>query len=178
MKFEENDIKEDGYILTSSGKLINVIEPTEDMIDIEAIAHSLSLHTRFAGHTRKHYSVARHSIWVAKHSGKYFLEGLMHDATEAYLVDIPRPIKPFLINYKDIENKLMQVIFKKYDLQYPLPQKVHDADRAALLYELNNVFYSENNGSDHEKDEEDFMFYFVKYMKLKVTDVTKFNLGI
>jgi sialic acid synthase SpsE len=86
-----------------------------EKITIEDIAHALSNQCRFSGHVERFYSVAQHSVLVASFS-KNKLAGLLHDASEAYLVDVPRPIKPEFPAYAEIEKNIMQVIAKKYDL--------------------------------------------------------------
>ena len=87
----------EGVIRTYTGKYINVFDPDPEMIDIEDIAHSLSNTCRWGGHCRKFYSVAQHSVmvvdWLPVSDSKLRLAGLMHDATEAYLTDLSKPIK-------------------------------------------------------------------------------------
>ena len=124
-----------GYITTFTGKVVFFEDPDPESIDIRDIAHALSQQCRFAGHTRRFLSVAEHSILVSLQCGEYALEGLFHDASEAYMVDMPTPIKRKMSNYKDYENRLMKAIFTKFNLQYPLPQIVHDADTAQLVKE-------------------------------------------
>lgn len=107
------------WILTHSGIRFDPIAPTIDMIDIDDIAHALSHVNRFNGHSFVPYSVAAHSIHVmhlvqilAGHrvTPELLLAALLHDASEAYLCDIPSPIKPHLIGYAQIEANLQRVI--------------------------------------------------------------------
>src|SRR5690606_28894528 len=106
-------------IRTHSGNYIDVLNPNPDLIDINDIAHSLSMQCRFGGHTKVFYSVAQHSVECAKRvSPEFQLAALLHDASEAFLLDIPSPIKHRLTNYKEIENTLMQVIAKKFSFQW------------------------------------------------------------
>lgn len=128
-------------IRTFSGKYMNVFEPTPDMICIEDIAHALSMQCRFGGHLPKFYSVAQHSINCAHLVGnpKLKLEALLHDASEAYLLDIPRPIKSKLENYKDIENNLMLLIAEKFEFAWPLSKAVKEADETMLWLEWENL---------------------------------------
>lgn len=104
-------------IRTFTGIYMNVFEPTPEMICIEDIAHSLSMQCRFGGHLPEFYSVAEHSwhcsLMVAN---EHKLAALLHDASEAYLLDIPRPIKHRLNNYKKIEDNLMNIIAKNLGL--------------------------------------------------------------
>lgn len=126
--------KQNPYIVTYTGKKVYFLNPTPDMIDIGDIAHALSNLCRFGGHTGKFYSVAQHSVYVS-HFSKDKLSGLLHDATEAYLVDIPKPIKGFLTNYVDIENNLYKAIALKFGLPQELPEDVHAADTRMLFTE-------------------------------------------
>lgn len=138
-----NQIKHDDYIQTYTGKKFYLLNPTEDMIDLKDIAHALSMACRFAGHINKFYSVAEHSVNVARLCRpENRVAGLLHDASEAYIADIASPFKPFLTNYKELEEGIMKVIAKKFEFQYPFVQDVHTCDIAQLRAEakalLNN----------------------------------------
>lgn len=102
------------YIQTRSGKKFTFLSPNPDDIDIHDIAFSLSNQCRFNGHT-KFVSVAEHSISVASrlHSHNQ-LAGLLHDASEAYLSDIPSPVKAHLPDYAQLERKVQDAINKKF----------------------------------------------------------------
>ena len=127
-------------IRTYTGKYINVFEPTLEMIDIVDIAHALSHVPRFGGHTANFYSVAQHSIAVSmKLPPEQQLAGLLHDATEAYLCDMPSPIKNRMPEYKKIEDKLMVAIARKFGITYPFMQVLKDADKAMLETEWNCI---------------------------------------
>jgi hypothetical protein len=107
--------KKDAWIETYTGRRFNVFEPDIRNINIMDIAHSLSMCTRFNGHLNQYYSVAEHSIYVSELVPKEFaLAGLLHDASEAYLSDVPRPIKAMIPEIKLIENNVITLIFKKY----------------------------------------------------------------
>src|SRR5207244_9677156 len=103
----------DTWIQTYSGRRFDLLEPSEEMIEIIDIAHGLSLEVRFNGATRFPYSVAQHSLLVCQFTGnKCKLYGLLHDAAEAYCKDIPSPLKRWLeIRYTGIENKISACIF-------------------------------------------------------------------
>lgn len=82
------------WILTRSGRKFDLARPTADMVDPADIAHSLSMQCRFNGHTSRYYSVAQHSYLVADLvPAEDQLAGLLHDATEAYVGDLVRPLK-------------------------------------------------------------------------------------
>lgn len=127
-------------IRTYTGKYVNVFEPTTDMICIEDIAHSLAQQPRFAGHLREHYSVGQHSV-LSSHRvpEEHRLAALLHDASEAYMVDIPRPIKYKLSSYKEIEDNLMHLIAEKFGFEYPLPDSVKKVDEFMLQWEWESL---------------------------------------
>jgi hypothetical protein len=128
--------KKNPFIQTYTGKKFHFLDPNQDEICIEDIAHALSNLCRFGGHTKRFYSVGEHSIYVSRNVPvEDALEGLLHDATEAYLVDIPKPIKGFLGNYEEMEQKIYLAIAEKFGLAKELPQSVKDADARMLFTE-------------------------------------------
>lgn len=130
----------DNCIRTYSGIYMNIFEPTLDMINIEDIAHALSMQCRFGGHIPKFYSVAQHSVMCSRNvNKKYKLAALMHDASEAYILDIPTPIKSRLTNYKDIEDKLMRLIAEKYNFNYPINNIIKNIDKKMLKFEFQHL---------------------------------------
>lgn len=133
---EENLYTKD-CIRTASGLYMNVFEPTSEMVCIEDIAHSLTFQCRFGGHLPSFYSVAQHSLNCSYliENPELKLAALMHDASEAYLLDIPRPIKQRLDNYKEIENVLMKVIAEKFGFAWPLHEDVKKVDELMLQTE-------------------------------------------
>lgn len=105
------------WLKTFTGRKFYPLNPKHEDVDILDIAHSLSLQCRFAGHTRKFYSVAEHSVRVSYEvPDSLAMEALLHDASEAYLVDIPRPVKPYLTGYNGAEQALMNVIMAIFGL--------------------------------------------------------------
>jgi len=124
------------YIETVSGTKFYFLNPQQEQIKIKDIAWSLSLLNRFTGHTRRPYTVAEHSYNVAMLCPPHLaLEGLLHDASEAYLNDIASPIKQFLPEYKEMEEKVLRAIYTKYMLGMPMSKAVHNADKAQLQHE-------------------------------------------
>lgn len=121
------------WMQTYTGKAFWPFDPRPDEIDIIDIAHSLANQCRYAGHCIKFYSVAEHSLLVSRLcSSENRLWGLLHDATEAYLVDLPRPIKWHLPDYKAIEIKLEIVIASRFNLPLPMPSEVKTIDDCIL----------------------------------------------
>jgi hypothetical protein len=124
-------------IRTASGIYMNVFEPTPEMVCIEDIAHALTYQCRFGGHLPTFYSVAHHSLNCSYliDEPELKLAALLHDASEAYLLDIPRPIKQRLRDYKEIEDGLMRVIANKFGFEWPLHPEVKKVDEIMLQLE-------------------------------------------
>ncbi|MFZ3182831.1 MAG: phosphohydrolase [Pseudomonas sp.] len=128
------------WILTHSGKRIELLAPTAAMIDPMDIAHSLAHQARFNGHTRGFYSVAQHCCIVADLvPAEHQLAALLHDATEAYVGDLVRPLKQLLPDFVDIEQRIWLAICDQFNLEPELPPCVHDADLIALATERRDL---------------------------------------
>jgi hypothetical protein len=120
-------------IRSSSGKYVNVFDPDPSTILIEDIAHALSFAPRFGGHLPELFSVAQHSLNCMEAAPPSLkLQALMHDASEAYLLDMPRPIKHRMPEYQAIEEHLMEVIAKKFDIPWPLDPEIKVIDKLQL----------------------------------------------
>ena len=132
-------------LMTYTRKMFDPLHPNTDRIDIADIAHALSLLCRANGHIRHFYSVAQHSIncmmeaQARGHSPRLQLACLLHDASEAYLSDITRPVKAELPQYKQIETPLQEAIWNKWLVQ-PLTEEetvqVFQIDDAILAHEF------------------------------------------
>jgi hypothetical protein len=121
---------------TFSGRAFWPIDPRADEVDIHDIAHALAHQCRFGGHCSRFYSVAEHSVLVSEIvPPEMALSALLHDATEAYCVDVPRPLKPYLAGYKEIEQRIWQAIAERFGLPCDMPAEIKDADNAVLLAE-------------------------------------------
>lgn len=124
------------YIETWSGLDLYLPDPDLESICIEDIAHALSKICRFAGHVDRFYSVAEHSINVSLIVPRELrLQALLHDATEAYICDIPTPFKRMIPEYKVLEDNLWEAISRKYGVDFELHKEVKWADRTLLLTE-------------------------------------------
>lgn len=131
------------WIQTFTGKQFWPLDPKPEEIDIVDIAHALSNLCRYGGHCEKFYSVAEHSYWVSKQcSNENKLWGLLHDAAEAYLVDMPKPIKKYLFEYHNIELGLEKAIAERFDLEFPIPMEVKRIDKGILICERNQIMKS------------------------------------
>lgn len=125
------------WIQTFTGKQFWPTEPRAQDVDIIDIAHALSMKCRYNGHCQRFYSVAEHSVIVSHFVPQGLaLWGLLHDAAEAYLVDVPRPIKPFLTNFKELEARVMVAICEHFDLPLAEPPEVKRIDTAVLADEM------------------------------------------
>lgn len=135
---------EEAWIQTYSGRRFNPTNPHVDAIVIQDIAHSLSMQCRFSGHCKKFYSVAQHSVLVShicNHEDA--LWGLLHDASEAYLIDIPRPLKRSgkFEAYRDLEVIVTRAICKRFGLPEAEPYSVKRADTILLSTEARDLMY-------------------------------------
>ncbi len=107
---------------TYTGKKIDPMSMTTDDVSIQDIAHALSLTCRGGGHVSYFFSVAQHSINCMREarargwSERLQLVCLLHDASEAYISDIIRPVKVHLSNYLEIESSIMNVILERFGL--------------------------------------------------------------
>ena len=107
---------------TFTGQIFDPLKMTKQDVCVEDIAHALSLVCRGGGHIRYFFSVAQHSMNCANEaaargwSGRIILACLLHDASEAYIADIIRPVKPYLTNYLDIEAQIMGAIYDYFGL--------------------------------------------------------------
>ena len=132
-------------ITTYTGKHFDPTHPAEELICIEDIAHALSLLCRGNGHVRTFFSVGQHCILCAKeaeargYSGRLILAALLHDASECYMSDVPRPFKKSLPEYRKQEEALLNIIYQKYlgsGLSAIEEQKLKEIDNDLLWYDL------------------------------------------
>jgi len=106
----------DTSILTRSGIYFDYVKPTAHMIKIEDIAKALSNTCRFGGHSR-FYSVAEHSVHCAQLAvdmelnNESVLYALMHDAQEAYIGDMPKPLKMIMPEFQALEERIERVVY-------------------------------------------------------------------
>lgn len=138
-------------ILINSGVLFDVFNPEPELIQIEDIGHALSHLCRYGGHTPKFYSVAQHSVLCSYYPGtlKQQIQYLLHDASEAYMVDLPRPIKRNLSEYRKTEDNLLEVILASFEVDFPLSDATHEVDNLILGYEYYNFFELKNKKFDY-----------------------------
>jgi len=113
------------WITTFTGKQFYPLDPRADDICIEDIARSLAMKCRYGGHVMEFYSVAEHCYFLSHVvAPQNALWALMHDASEAYLGDIQRPLKPMLVGYRAMESNVSRVIAEKFGLVGIIPDEV------------------------------------------------------
>lgn len=128
------------WIQTVSGRKFDLLCPRVADINIGDIAHALSLLCRFNGHVPRFYSVAQHSVIVSRLcEPRYALAGLLHDAPEAYIGDITRPLKDLLPDVRLIEANIYRCIAERFGLEPDIPDAVHQADSAVLHAEAKQL---------------------------------------
>lgn len=139
------------YILTQSSSFIYFDSLEDNYYELSDISNALSKLCRFTGHTKNFYSVAQHSVMVSYNvPQEYALEGLLHDATEAYLGDVSSPLKALLPDYKKIEKSLYASIAKQYNLPENISEEVKKADMVLLATERRDLM-------PHSDDKWDFL---------------------
>lgn len=120
-------------LLLYSGKQLDPMDPRTCDIDIVDIAHALSQLCRFAGHTKHFYSVAQHSINLSfVVEPKHAPWALLHDAAEAYMGDLPRPVKVECPHFVTMEERLLRCIARKFELPLQMPSAVKRMDTALM----------------------------------------------
>ncbi|MGH1343814.1 MAG: hypothetical protein ACRBN8_19815 [Nannocystales bacterium] len=133
------------WLQTRSGLAFDYEDPKPEQIDIRDIAHSLGLLCRFAGHCSRFYSVAEHSVHCATlllPGGRALArEGLMHDSHEAYMIDLPSPLKRLLPGYRKLEG----VVEVAVRARFGLPRGIHPAVKAT-----DRVLFHQEAASLHE----------------------------
>lgn len=141
------------WLQTYTGIQFWPLDPRPEDIRIEDIAHALAQMCRFGGHTDEFYSVAQHSVHVCQltqqegEGGSWrtiALSALLHDATEAYLIDVPRPVKRSLTNYKNVEIRIADTIAEWFYGAFGIRldfnhAKVKWADNVALATETRDL---------------------------------------
>lgn len=129
-------------IQTFSGIFFDPFNPDPAAIRIEDIARSLCQQPRFLGHLKERWTVGMHSVMVSRHSPEDVkLWALLHDASEAYMCDLPRPLKrhPMMHFYRETEANVMQAVAKRFGLAWPMPEVIHEVDNLVLVAEARSL---------------------------------------
>lgn len=142
------------WIETFTGKKVNPLRLTEEDIDILDIAHALSMICRFGGHCRRFYSVGQHSLYVCRlleeklapvivtEKRLTLLAGLLHDSAEAYIADVTSPVKYQIRQLREIEDRALGVIMKKFGVVGANWVYIKDADTFAIAAEAKALMHS------------------------------------
>ncbi len=148
-----------GYITTYTEKKIDPLQPDVDLFDVRDYAHALSLTCRGNGHVKQFLSVGQHCVWCAKeaaargYSKRVILACLLHDASEAYMSDVPRPLKEILPEYVAAEEKLLNLIYTKF-LGSTLTEEeqilVKKVDDDLLYFDLRELLGFQDLGEEPE----------------------------
>ena len=133
---------------TYNKKIFDPWHMTTNDVDIRDIAHALSLLCRGCGHVKFFYSVGLHCLNCAneaisrQYEPKIQLACLLHDASEAYISDIIRPVKSKLLEYQQLENKIINTIYEHFNLQLNTEdlKKVKAIDDDMLKNEMHIIF--------------------------------------
>ena len=146
-------------ITTYTGEHFDPVNPDSEKICIRDIAHALSLICRGNGHVSTFFSVGQHCIVCAEEaaarglSGRMVLACLLHDASECYMSDVPRPFKRTLTEYRKQEEILLDMIYRKY-LGSPLSieekKQIKEIDDALLWYDLRYLLNETDTGTPPE----------------------------
>lgn len=137
-------LKKESWLGTISGNKFFPFNPTPESVNLNDITVSLSYLARYNGHTKIFYSVGQHSINCAKIlksmgcSNRLVLIGLLHDSAEAYIGDIPSPIKKYIDGIEEIEDNIFRCVLLHLGIDYPTVEEwdiVMEVDRSMLYFE-------------------------------------------
>ena len=148
-------VKYGDWVTVYSGRRVWILDPSPEDIDLNDIVHALGNIGRFNGHTSRFYSVLEHSflvgqgIWkdlgspiqMNEDQKRLVRTGLLHDASEAYLSDVARPVKkdPQMEFYRQLEGLWDLLMSQKFDLTFPHPAIVKQHDERALMTERRDL---------------------------------------
>lgn len=122
------------------GGHFDFIDPTKSVFTIRDIARGLSNISRFSGHVHRPYSVSQHSVIVSKIvPEEHALAALLHDAVEAFLGDVAKPLKNLLPDYMALEHKAEEEVLKRFGVKFPLHPCIKEADNIAFVTERRDL---------------------------------------
>jgi hypothetical protein len=131
----QQSITAEHCIMLHSGRLFDLEHPEASEFTVDDIAHGLAHLCRYVGQCDGFYSVAEHSVLVSQVVPHAKLAALFHDATEAFIGDVSGPLKRLLPDYRVIERKVVQAIFDRLGIEWPVPPEVKRADYSVMAAE-------------------------------------------
>lgn len=135
-----NAERKGGWLSTRTGKRFYPLDPRPEDVDIRDIAHHLAANNRFAGATVKPYCVAQHCVLVSLNVPHHLAwHGLMHDSPEFVMIDLPRPIKVALPEYKKLEHGVWLAICEKFGRSSILSSFIKEVDNRMLSTERRDL---------------------------------------
>ena len=156
MAFKEDDSWTQAACMTTyRGKRFDLLNASPEDFGVEDIAHALSNLCRFTGHTKVFFSVAQHSVLISELVPPAdALWGLLHDATEAYINDMARPVKhhPAMAEYRKLEKTMMATICLAFHLPAEMPASVKRLDGLMVVTEGRQLLVPPpewTNGADY-----------------------------
>lgn len=144
-----------GWMQTFSGKPFVVMDPKPEMISATDIAHSIAMQCRYNGHVKFFYSVAEHCLLTSYMvPAEDALWALLHDATEAYVGDMVRPLKRSMPDFVAAEDRVMEAIAIHFGLDLParMPESVRQADNLILMDERAALLTAPPQAWEHEAE--------------------------
>lgn len=132
-------------MMLQSGVWFDFLDPASSAFVIEDIAYGLSHICRYAGQCSAFYSVAEHSLLVSEVAHGHEYSALMHDAAEAFIGDVTRPLKQLLPDFKRIEAVVEAAIFERFDVPTPIPKEIKRADLCVLAAEQAQIMPPETS---------------------------------
>jgi hypothetical protein len=151
MRTKQDLFNYDGHINTRSNIRFSLFDPKPEQIEITDISHGLAYKAHFGGQTPQYFSIAQHCLLVVDflpiewrlYKPEIVLAALLHDAAEAYIGDMIKPLKIHLPKFVEVEDKIQSVIFEKFDLKMEYMSQIKKYDKLAQEYEF-EVFYEGN----------------------------------
>ena len=129
------------FVTTYSGVKFFVEDCNIAEVPIEDIAHALAMNCRFNGHLDQFYSVAQHSVIVSSLvPSEHRMTALLHDVSEAFLPDMPRPFKQYIGGFQDYEDRIDRAVADTYGTTYPLPESVKYIDKNIVRDEAEAMY--------------------------------------
>ena len=127
-------------ILLQSGNYFDFVNPSTDSFTLEDIAQGLANTCRFGGHCHPYYSVAQHCILASHYvPQEHAMAALLHDAAEAFVGDIPSPLKQMLTDFEQFESLAHAAVAQKFKIPEQMHPCIKEVDLRMLATEKRDV---------------------------------------